>query len=369
VSDSSRSGDQPDPARKPLISLVIPALNEAANVPDLMDRFGEFEVEHAGYDFELVLVDDGSTDETADLALKLAAGRDRVTVVRLARSFGAHYAISAGLVQCHGDCAVVFGADLQEPPSLLTTFIAEWENGSDVVWGVRRTRAGVSALQQLQSKSFAALFSRYAHLANYPPEGPSGVLVDRCVIDELVQLPERNRNVLALIAWLGFTQSRVEFDLQERRHGESRWTRGKMLKLATDSLIQFSSMPLRLFSVTGLVVAAIGILYAIFLVGRSLAGVSTPTGWPTVIVIVLVLGGTQLTVAGVMGEYLWRGVEESRGRPLYVVRDIRTAGSFKSGPARHRHARARHTEPPVGQRAVESTRPVNEQTANAVRKG
>jgi dolichol-phosphate mannosyltransferase len=316
-----------------------------------------------------VLVDDGSTDETADLTLKLADGRDRVTVVRLARSFGAHYAISAGLAQCAGDCAVVFGADLQEPPSLLASFIAEWENGVDVVWGVRRTRTGRSGVHEIISKSFSTLFTRYAHLANYPPEGPSGVLVDRSVIDELVRLPERNRNVLALIAWLGFTQSRVEFDLQERRHGESRWTRGKMIKLATDSLIQFSSMPLRLFSVTGVVVAAIGILYAIFLVARSLVGVSTPTGWPTVIVIVLVLGGTQLTVAGVMGEYLWRGVEESRGRPLYVVRDVRTAGSPKSGPARYRHARARHPEAHIRPRAVEPARPVNEQTATAVRKG
>jgi dolichol-phosphate mannosyltransferase len=369
VSDSSRSGDEPGLAKQ-LISLVIPALNESANIPDLLDRFREFETEHEGYDFELVLVDDGSTDETADLALKLSEGRDRLTVIRLARSFGAHYAISAGLAQCAGDCAVVFGADLQEPPSLLASFIEDWENGTDVVWGVRRTRTGKSALQELLSKSFSALFSRYAHLDNYPPEGPSGVLVDRCVIDELVQLPERNRNVLALIAWLGFTQSRVEFDLQERRHGQSRWTRGKMIKLAVDSLIQFSSMPLRLFSVTGVAVAAIGILYALFLVGRSLAGVSTPTGWPTVIVIVLVLGGTQLTVAGVMGEYLWRGVEESRSRPLYVVRDVRTAGGFKSGPARQRHTRTRQPEPPpVRQYAVDTAQQVNEPTASAVRKG
>jgi polyisoprenyl-phosphate glycosyltransferase len=368
VNDSSRPSDQPDLA-KPLISLVIPALNEAANIPDLMGRFGEFEVDYASYDFELVLVDDGSTDETADLTLKLAATRDRVKVVRLARSFGAHYAISAGLAHCAGDCAVVFGADLQEPPSLLASFIADWENGSDVVWGVRRTRTGRSGPHEILSKSFSALFSRYAQLANYPPEGPSGVLVDRSVIDELVGLPERNRNVLALIAWLGFTQSRVEFDLQERRHGESRWTRGKMIKLAADSLIQFSSMPLRLFSVTGVIVAAIGILYAIFLVARDLVGVSTPTGWPTVIVIVLVLGGTQLTVAGVMGEYLWRGVEESRGRPLYVVRDVRTPGDFKAGPAKRRQARTQHPDGAVRQRAVEAARPENEPTATAVRKG
>ena len=140
-------------------------------------------------------------------------------------------------------------------------------------------------------------------------------------------MPERNRNVLALIAWLGFTQTRVGYDQEARRHGKSRWTKRKMIKLAVDSMIQFSSMPLRVCTFTGLGVAVAGVLYALVLVIRGLLGVQTPSGWPTVLVVVLVIGGTQLTVIGVIGEYLWRAVEESRDRPLYVIRDVRTSGA------------------------------------------
>lgn len=336
---SEAPGRDDDAAARPLVSVVIPALDEADNVPDTLTRFGELAVAHPGYEFELVLVDDGSRDGTADLVLDLAKPDSRVTVVRLARSFGSHYAISAGLAHCAGECAVVFGADLQEPPSLLADFLAHWEQGSEVVWGVRRSRVGRSRAQEFASKSFSLLFTRYANLANYPPEGPSGVLLDRCVIDEVGRLPEHNRNVLALIAWLGFTQTRVDYDQQARRHGESRWTRRKMVKLAVDSLIQFSSMPLRVCSFTGVAVAVAGALYALLLVIRSLAGVNTPSGWPTVLVIVLLLGGTQLTVIGIMGEYLWRAVEESRGRPLYVIRDVRVAGPNQRRPQVPRRGR------------------------------
>lgn len=318
-----RTGDNPRRAR-PLVSVVVPALNEADNVPGLLKRYGQFSIEHPGYDFELILVDDGSTDGTADRLMELAPPEEKITVIRLARSFGSHYAISAGFNRAAGDCAVVFGADLQEPPSLLADFLSGWENGSDVVWGIRRTRTGRSMMAEVTSKSFSVIFTRFANLANYPPEGPSGVLLDRGVIDEVVQLPERNRNVLALIAWLGFTQTRVEYDQEPRRHGQSRWTRSKMIKLAVDSLLQFSSMPLRTCVYSGLTVAAAGIVYALVLVVRALIGVSTPSGWPTVLVVLLLLGGMQLILIGVMGEYLWRAVEEVRSRPLYVVRDVHT---------------------------------------------
>jgi polyisoprenyl-phosphate glycosyltransferase len=327
---------------RPLVSIIIPALNEAANVPGLLARISELARIHSGYAFELVLIDDGSTDRTADLVLEQAGPAYRTTVVRLARRFGAHYAISAGLEQSQGDCAMVLGADMQEPLSLVADFLRQWESGSQVVWGVRRTRGGLSPTRKLASKAFSLLFTRYAHLENYPAEGPSGVLVDRCVIDEAAQMQERNRNVLALIAWLGFTQTRVEFDLLEREHGQSRWTTRMMIKLAVDSMIQFSSMPLRLFTFTGIGVAIAGLAYAILLIVRSLLGVETPAGWPTVLVILLVLGGMQLTVAGIMGEYLWRAVEETRRRPLFVVRDVRAAG--------HEHGTVHPRSPRHGRR-------------------
>jgi glycosyltransferase involved in cell wall biosynthesis len=317
--------DHPGDLSRPLVSIVVPALDEADNVPGLLMRFGEIAAANPRYEFELVVVDDGSSDGTGDLILAQAGPAHRVTVVRLARSFGAHYAISAGLAECRGDCAIVLGADLQEPLTLAGEFLEHWEAGSQVVWGVRRTRSGRSRKQELASRTFSLLFTRYANLASYPPEGPSGVLADRCVIDELAEMPERNRNVMALIAWLGFNQTRVDYDQVPRKHGASRWTKRKMIKLAVDSMIQFSSMPLRLFTFSGIGVAILGLAYAVLLIIRSLAGVETPSGWPTVLVVLLVLGGLQLTVVGVIGEYLWRAVEESRQRPLFVVRDVRVA--------------------------------------------
>lgn len=322
---------------------MVPALDEIDNVPGLVARYREIVKSKAQYRFELVLVDDGSTDGTATELIDSVTSEDAVTAVRLSRSFGSHYAISAGLDQCVGDCAIVLGADLQEPMDLIADFIGSWEAGSDVVWGIRRSRVGRSRMNEYASLTFSWLFTRFANLANYPPEGPSGMLLDRVVIDEVVRLPERNRNIFALIAWLGFTQTRVAYDQQERAIGRSRWTKRKMLKLALDSFIQFSSAPLRICSATGLIVAGLGGLYAAILVIRSLLGVSTPAGWPTVIVVVLVVCGTQLAMIGIMGEYLWRAVEESRGRPLFVVRDVLPCDAGEPNSLRPRHGRRLQT--------------------------
>ncbi len=317
-------------ATRRLVSIVVPALDEYDSVPAVLDRMEQLGSLHPAYDFELVLVDDGSSDGTAERTIADAPPGVLVTVVQLSRSFGSHQAITAGLRRTSGACAIVVGADMQEPPELIAEFLANWEQGSDVVWGVRRTRVG-SWRSQIPSRLFSYLFTRYADLANYPPEGPSGMLADRAVLDELNRLEESNRNVMALVAWLGFRQTRVLYEQLPRRHGGSRWTRRKMVKLAVDSLVQFSSMPLRACTFTGLGVAAFGMVYATVLVVRSLLGVDTPSGWPTILVVVLVLGGIQLMVIGVMGEYLWRAVEETRRRPLYVVRGVthsrRAAGS------------------------------------------
>jgi dolichol-phosphate mannosyltransferase len=242
--------------------------------------------------------------------------------VELARSFGSHQAISAGLHHANGDCAIVIGADAQEPPALIAQFLVAWREGAEIVWGVRRTRAAKSWAAEIPSRMFSFLFSRFADLDQYPPEGPSGMLLDRLVIDEVNRLGERNRNVMALASWLGFNQRRVLYDQLPRSSGGSKWTRAKMVKLATDSLLQFSTMPLRLCTYAGIGVALLGMIYAIILIVRSLLGVATPSGWPTILVVVLLLGGAQLTVTGVIGEYLWRAVEETRQRPLFVIRKV-----------------------------------------------
>ena len=197
--------------RRPLVSVVVPALNEADNVPGLINRFTQFAVAHPGYDFELVVVDDGSTDGTADRVMELAPPDERVTVFRLARSFGSHYAISAGLPAASATARWCSGPTCRNPRRCSPS---SWPAGRPAPRssGVSGVRAPGARAHRNSPRSLLALFTRYAKLANYPPEGPSGVLIDRCVIDELAQLPERNRNVMALIAWLGFTQTRVDYD-------------------------------------------------------------------------------------------------------------------------------------------------------------
>ena len=312
------------------ISIVVPALDESDNVAGLVDRVIQAQAAHPEHLFELVLVDDGSTDGTGEAAESAARGRVPLVVVELARSFGSHQAISAGLHHASGECVIVVGADAQEPPELISAFLAAWRAGAEIVWGVRRTRAAKSWAAELPSRLFSYLFSRFAHLEHYPPEGPSGMLLDRVVVDEVNRLGERNRNVMALVSWLGFRQEQVLYDQLPRQSGTSKWTRAKMIKLAADSLLQFSTMPLRVCTYAGLIVALLGVIYALVLIVRTMTGVDTPSGWPTLLVIVLLLGGAQLTVTGVIGEYLWRAVEETRGRPLFVIRKV-TARSVASG--------------------------------------
>lgn len=308
------------------VSILVPMLNEAENVPHFVAHYHELVARHPDHELELVVVDDGSTDGTATLLTEALGDAVDAVVVRLSRNFGSHYAISAALEVATGDCAVVLGADLQEPPELVADMLRLWQEGAEVVWGVRRTRAQNRGLGAALSRWFSALFHRYSDLKTYPAEGPSGVLCDRVVIDEVVRLQERNRNVLGLIAWVGFRQETVEYDQVDRRAGTSKWTRRKLFHLALDSFVQFSSAPIKLATMAGLVIALLGFAYALFLVGWALAGGGGPEGWTTVVVAVLIVGGLQLLMLGVFGEYLWRTTDESRRRPVYVVRSVERIG-------------------------------------------
>jgi len=303
-------------------------LNERENVAALVVRLGEFQRIHDGYEFEFMVVDDGSTDGTGEALLAAATPDMNLRVLTLSRNFGSHAAASAGLDRCTGDAAILIGADLQEPPGLVARFIERWEAGIEVVWGIRERRAVGRGLGAALSVFFSRLFHRYSEIKTYPAEGPSGVMVDRVVIDAFKQLSERHRNAYGLIAWLGFRQDVVRYEQLARNAGRSKWTVSKLVKLAIDSFVEFSSAPVRLASYCGLVIASLGFLYAIFLVVNALIFRSAPEGWTSVMVVVLIVGGLQLAILGVLGEYIWRGTDESRRRPLYVLRDPEPAAAL-----------------------------------------
>ena len=307
---------------RPEVSVIVPVLDEEANVAALADRFDELIAAYPERRFEFIVVDDGSTDRTVELLREHVEQRSDLTLVVLTRNFGSHYAISAGLEEAGGDCHIVIGGDLQEPPELIGMFLQRWEEGHDIVWGIREQRVDQPFFTRLSSTFFTRMLTRFSDLEGYPEEGPSGFLCSRRVSDAVRTLPERNRNVLALIAWTGFPSCRVTYPQHERRFGTTKWSNANKVKLALDSFVEFSFAPVRLMTYAGLLVAALGFVYAAFLTVRRLFWSSPLEGWTTVVVVVLILGGLQLVVLGVLGEYLWRTADEGRRRPLYVVQEV-----------------------------------------------
>lgn len=308
--------------KMPTVCVISPAYNEAENLPLLYERLRGMAEEHAAdYQLRFLFVDDCSTDGTPRVLAELCSKDPRVAYLRLSRNSGGHAALTAGFAHCDADCAAVLAADGQDPPETLPALLAEWERGSKIVWAVRESREGVNRLSLLCSRLFYWIMRRIA-LAQMPPEGADFFLVDRQVIAVLNQMPEHNHSVVAMLMWLGFPQSSIQYTKGQRLRGRSKWTFGKRLKLAIDSLSGYSYVPLRVASVLGLTTAALGLLYALFVFVTALFG-RPVTGWASLMVVILTTAGVQMMVLGVLGEYMWRVLEEARRRPRYVIESSR----------------------------------------------
>lgn len=309
-----------------LVSLVVPAYDEADNADALAAFYRSIRAAHPELDFELVLVDDGSTDGTADKVYAALHPSDVARIARLSRNFGSHAAISAGLALSRGDCALTLSADLQESLDTVTDFIRTWQAGHDVVWGVRRTRAVPRGLANWMSRRFSTVFHRLSDIPTYPKEGPSHVLLGRSVIDTVNAMPERNRNVLGMIAWAGFRQTTISFDQLPRPTGRSKWTTTKKVRLVVDSFVEFSSAPFLVTLLLGAAIVATGFLLAVGLLTAALLTLSQPSGWGLVAATVLFVGGLNLLALGGFGEYLWRAGDDARRRPVYVLAGVHDLG-------------------------------------------
>jgi glycosyltransferase involved in cell wall biosynthesis len=303
------------------LSIVVPVFNEEEVLREFLDRLSAV-LATLPFQAEILLIDDGSRDRTPEIVARVAEADPRVRVVGFTRNFGHQAALCAGLDHCVGDAVVLIDADLQDPPELITQFVAKWREGYEVVFGLRRrTEEGV--LKRVVYHSFYRVLHLLANI-DIPLDTGDFALIDRRVVDNLRSLPERTRFLRGLRSWVGPRQIGIEYARQARRQGESKYSLAKLLKLAFDGIVSFSTAPLKLALVLGLVVSAFGFAAIALIVYLRLTHSVSLVGWTSLMVIVLFLGGIQLITIGIVGEYIARIYEEVKARPLYLVG--RTAG-------------------------------------------
>ena len=319
-----------------LVSIVVPVYQNATSLGDLAARLRAVAGQESGHRFEFVFVDDGSRDDSFTALRALAAEDARVRIVKLSRNFGSQAALLAGLGEARGDCMVTLAADLQDPPEVVPEMLAQWRQGRKVVLAARRSRADPLA-SRLLADGFYWLFRRFA-LPNMPRHGFDFFLVDRAVRDLITGIQENNAYLTGLILWLGFDPGVVHYDRAARpaRYGPSMWGLGRRFKHFVDSFTAFSYFPLRAASVLGVVVAVLGVLYALLVVALRVIHGFPVEGWASIMVAVLLLSGVQMLMIGVLGEYLWRNLEETRRRPRFIVETVLGGGL---SPLDEQHAR------------------------------
>ena len=300
------------------ISIVTPFYNEEEG---LDEYFETVEGVLSDYDYEIVCVDDGSTDHTLVGLVKRQQESTRIRVVELSRNFGKEAALTAGLASCSGDCVVIIDADLQDPPSLIPSMIKKWEEGAEVVLAKRSSRDTDTPMKRLSAEWFYAIYNRFADQP-IPENVGDFRLLDRKVLDVVNSLGESNRFMKGILSWPGFSTEIIEFERPDRASGHTKWNYRKLFKLSADGIFAFSTVPLRLATLVGILTSAAAFIYASFVIIKTLIlGVDEP-GYASLMVVILTLGGIILISLGLLGEYLGRIYNEVKGSPIYVVRKI-----------------------------------------------
>ena len=310
----------------PVYSIIAPIFNEAGNIPDLYTRVRDV-LDSTGETWELLLVDDGSTDNSADLMREYAGQDERLRPVIFARNFGHQIAVTAGLDYCRGDAVVIIDADLQDPPEVILDLIAKWKEGYEVVYAVREEREGESWFKLITASLFYRMISSITDV-NIPMDAGDFRLLDRKVVDVLNQMREKHRFLRGMSSWVGYRQTGVPYRRVARQVGETKYPFRKMFRLAINAVTSFSYFPLQLATYIGFIAAGISILSIPIVIAIRLWGSETPLlGQTTTLIAVLFLGGVQLISLGILGEYIGRLYDEAKGRPLYIVREAPTDDS------------------------------------------
>lgn len=305
-----------------LISIVTPVYHNARSLPDLLAEFRAVAARNPADEFEFIFVDDGSGDESFAVLKKLAASEPRMKVAKLSRNFGSNPAIMAGLSLAQGDAVAAIAADLQDPPALLNDMIACWREDHMVVIAARRGR-GDPFPTSILSDIFYRLFRRFA-IKSMPARGFDFFLIDRQVCLLIDQIQENNAYLMGLILWLGFEPHVMYYDREsrEQRYGQSMWTLGKKLKYFVDSFVAFSHVPIRISTALGIAFSLLGLIYAAWVVYARLALGISAEGWASLIVVVLIAAGVQMLILGIIGEYMWRNLDETRRRPRFIIETV-----------------------------------------------
>lgn len=303
----------------PKLSIIIPCYFNEENIPITKERLIKNELLFENdVTFEYVMVDDGSKDNTMAELIKFRDEQpDKVKVIKLAGNVGSYNAILAGMNYATGDCCAVIAADLQDPPELMVKMYDHWKNGIKLIVGNRADRED-PFFQKTFSKFYHTMIQKFA-LANIPTGGFDYVFFDKQLKDEVVKINEKNTNTLYLLAWLNYDMVCIPYVRVKRDVGKSRWTLKKKIKLFIDSFFSFSNAPLKIISIVGITLGIIAFFYSLFIIGLMLCGKSQPEGWTSLMVVILFVSSFQMIGLGIIGEYVWRNLEASRQRPVYVV--------------------------------------------------
>lgn len=316
--------DTPQPA-PPVLSVVVPLFNEEGNVAALVERIVQIVDALPGRPpFEIVLVNDGSRDATLDRIRDEMRRRPNIVLVNLSRNFGHQLAATAGLDVAQGEAVVLMDGDLQDPPELIAQFVERWRAGNDVVYAIRRTRKGESPFKLFTARLFYRTIKRMTNVS-IPVDTGDFRLMSRRVVEALKRSRERHRFLRGMVSWVGYNQTGVEYDREERHSGQTKYPLSKMLKFAVDGITSFSDVPLRFASYLGFVVSTAAFIYAVIIILFKAFHFGTPEyarGWASTMVVILFLGGVQLIGIGILGEYLGRIYDEVKARPLYLISEI-----------------------------------------------
>ena len=303
------------------ISIVIPVYFNESNLPDTVPQLLSLEEKLPGYSLELVFVDDGSGDRSLDVLRNYRSkSPERIKVVKLTRNFGSMSAIQAGFTVATGNCVGMISADLQDPPEIFLDMISHWEKGSKAVFAVRQDREE-HLVQKVFSNTYYSLIRKFA-LADYPNGGFDFFLVDRQVVGDLNRIQEKNTNIMTLVYWLGYKPVMIPYIRRQRAKGKSRWTFAKKVKLFIDTFVAFSFVPIRILSALGLLVAVGSFFYGGYVLFYWYFYGIEVKGYVPIIVALAFNSGLQMAMLGVLGEYLWRTLDEVRRRPQFVIDEI-----------------------------------------------